>query len=70
LWRAEGVPVKPNEFFNRRQYFPQDWAGLRDDVLAKVTGVPGALFCHRDVFMCVGKTKTDVLKLAEKALYK
>ncbi len=70
LWRAEGVPVKPNEFFNRRQYFPVEWAGLRDEALQEVSGVRGALFCHRDVFMCVGKTKQDVLELAHKALYK
>lgn len=68
LWRAEGVPVKPNEFFNRRQYFPKEWSGLRDEALVAATGVKGALFCHRDVFMCVGKTKEDVLALANKAL--
>jgi uncharacterized UPF0160 family protein len=68
LWRAEGVPVKANEFFNRRQYFPRAWSGLRDEALQEVTGVRGALFCHRDVFMCVGKTRKDVLELARKAL--
>ncbi len=70
LWRAEGVPVKPNDFFNRRQYFPKEWSGLRDEALVAATGVPGALFCHRDVFMCVGQTKEDVLELARQALSK
>lgn len=70
LWGAEGVPVGPNDFFNRRQYFPKAWAGLRDDEFAKVSGVPGALFCHRDVFLCVGKTKEDVLALSRLALEK
>ncbi len=68
LWGAEGVPVKPNEFFKRRQYFPEEWSGLRDEALVEATGVKGALFCHKNVFMCVGKTKEDVLALANKAL--
>jgi uncharacterized UPF0160 family protein len=54
--------------FDCRKFLPEAWAGKRDEELEKATGVPGAVFCHNDLFMCVAKTKEGILKLAELAL--
>ncbi|MEI6660343.1 MAG: MYG1 family protein [bacterium] len=67
LWRAEGVR-KEKFSVDIRHNFPNAWGGLRDEELAKVTGVPDAVFCHRGLFLAVAKSKEGVLKLAETAL--
>ena len=54
--------------FNNRKNFPQDWAGLRDEELQKVTQVSDAIFCHRGLFLAVAKSKEGAIALAEKAL--
>jgi uncharacterized UPF0160 family protein len=54
--------------FDCRKFLPEAWAGKRDEELEIATGVPGAVFCHNDLFMCVAKTKEGILKLAELAL--
>ncbi|MFA5934038.1 MAG: MYG1 family protein [Candidatus Paceibacterota bacterium] len=66
-WKVETVPVKPYSF-ERRIYFPEAWAGLRDEALQKVTGVPDAIFCHFHRFLAVAKSKEGAIALAKQAL--
>ena len=66
-WKAEMV-FKSLGSMERRKSFPEAWAGLRDESLAKVTGVPDAIFCHNGRFMAVAKTKEGAIKLAKIAL--
>ena len=66
-WMVKTVRKDPKTFKNRKD-FPKAWAGLRDEELQKVTGVPDALFCHRGLFLAVAKTKEGAIKLAELAL--
>ena len=66
-WRLYCVRTDPHLFRNRKD-LPESWAGLRDEALVKVTGVPGAVFAHRNRFMAVAKTKEGALALAKKAL--
>ncbi len=54
--------------FKNRKDFPISWAGLRDADLAKVTGVPDALFCHNKRFIVVAQSKEGALALAKLAL--
>ena len=54
--------------FEDRMKLPAAWAGLRDEELAKVTGVPDAVFCHRALFLAVAKSKEGALALAKLAL--
>ncbi|MBU6370948.1 MAG: MYG1 family protein [Patescibacteria group bacterium] len=54
--------------FKRRKYFPQSWADKRDGELAVVTGVPDAVYCHKDLFVAVARSKEGAIKLAELAL--
>lgn len=67
-WRLYCVRTDPHLFVNRKD-LPESWAGLRDEALAKVTGVPGAVFVHRNRFMAVVKSKEGALALAQKALF-
>lgn len=66
-WSIRAVRQDPKTFVNRKD-FPISWAGLRNEELAKVTGVSDAVFCHRARFMAVAKTKEGAIALAQKAL--
>jgi uncharacterized UPF0160 family protein len=66
-WGVKAVRNDPKSFKNRKN-FPMSWAGLRDEELAKITGVKDAVFCHKALFMAVAKTKNGAIKLAELAL--
>ena len=47
---------------------PQKWAGLLDEELKKVTGIPGAIFCHKGRFISVWESKEDALRALELVL--
>ncbi|OGI76497.1 hypothetical protein A3C67_00120 [Candidatus Nomurabacteria bacterium RIFCSPHIGHO2_02_FULL_42_19] len=66
-WRVKAVRNDSKSFKNRKD-FPASWAGLRDEELQKITGVPDAVFCHRALFMAVAKSKEGAISLAQKAL--
>lgn len=66
-WHAKAVRKDLDSFTNRKD-FPAEWAGKRDLELAKITGVPDAVFCHNKRFIVVAKTKEGVLKLVEMAV--
>ena len=67
LWGIRAVRENPKTFKNRKD-FPKSWAGLRDEELQKVTGVPDAVFCHKGLFLAVAKSKEGAIKLAQIAL--
>lgn len=67
-WYAQGTLVKINDNFNRKFYFPEAWAGLRDEELAKISGVKDAVFCHRGQFLIVAKSKEGIVALIKKSL--
>lgn len=67
IWRVECVRKEKYSFENRKP-LPAEWAGLRDEKLAEITGVKDATFCHNGRFMAVSKTKEGALALANKAL--
>ncbi|MEK7551850.1 MAG: MYG1 family protein [Patescibacteria group bacterium] len=63
------VAVRQNLFdFKIRKPFPASWAGKRDGELVKLTGVSDAIFCHRNLFLSVAKSKNGAVELARKAL--
>ena len=61
------VPVAGGSF-DARMDLPTGWAGLRDQELADVTGVPDAIFCHTNVFIAVARSFEGAMRLAELAL--
>lgn len=66
-WRIVAMRLDYNSFKNRKD-FPIAWAGLREEELQKITGVPDATFCHRGLFLAGAKTKEGAIKLTELAL--
>lgn len=66
-WKAEAVFIKSGSI-ERKIKLPESWAGLRDESLAKVTGVPDSVFCHNGRFMVVAMSKEGAIQLAKQAL--
>ena len=62
-WKVDAVRLKPYGFENRKS-MPEAWSGLRAEELSKVSGVQGAVFCHRARFLAVAKTREGSLALA------
>jgi uncharacterized UPF0160 family protein len=64
-WRIQ--TIQQERFINKKD-LPTNWAGLRDVELEQVTGVPGAVFCHRKLFLAVAQTREGAILLAKLAL--
>ncbi|MDN3506622.1 MAG: MYG1 family protein [Simkaniaceae bacterium] len=61
-WKLRGIPPNPEDKMGVRMPLPKEWAGLRDEELQKVSGVPGAIFCHKGRFISIWETKEDAQK--------
>ena len=66
-YQVKTVPVEPGSF-TARMDLPKSWAGLRDQELAAVTGVPDSVFCHMNLFIGGAKSLDGAIRLAELAL--
>ncbi len=66
-WNVCATRVSLDSFESKKP-FPEEWRGLRDEEMEKVSGVVGATFCHNSGFLCATKTKESALLLAKKAL--
>ena len=66
-WAVVAMRKERNIFKNRKD-FPVSWAGLRDKELQKITGVADSIFCHRNLFLAVAKSKEGAIKLAQIAV--
>jgi uncharacterized UPF0160 family protein len=67
-WKLRGIPPSYEERMKVRFPLPQEWAGLLEDNLKRVSGIPGALFCHKGRFISVWETKEDALKALDYTL--
>ncbi len=61
-WSAKAVRLVSGQFPSRI-YFPEKWAGLNGEELAKVSGVSDAVFCHKGLFLAVAKSKEGAIAL-------
>ncbi len=66
-WTAAMVRENYDSFKTKRQ-FPESWAGLRNEELVAISGIPDAVFCHKARFFFVARSKEGVLEAAKKAL--
>jgi uncharacterized UPF0160 family protein len=64
-WKLRAIPRSSEDRIQLRLPLPDAWAGLSGDELKKVTGIAGAMFCHKGRFFSVWKTKADALKAFE-----
>lgn len=60
-YRVIGIPPELGDFGQKRP-LPEAWAGLVDDELVQVVGVPGAIFCHKNRFIAVFDTREHCLQ--------
>ena len=61
-WNLRCIPPSFEDLMNVRVPLPEEWAGLCDKELKNVTGIPGAVFCHKGRFISVWETKEDAIK--------
>jgi len=55
-WRLLAIPPEDGSLSSKRP-LPAEWAGLVDDELSAVVGVPGATFCHKNRFIAAFATE-------------
>ena len=67
-WKLRGIPPSLEERMKVRLPLPQNWAGLIESDLQKITGISGAVFCHKGRFISVWETKEDALKALDQVL--
>jgi uncharacterized UPF0160 family protein len=67
-WKLRGIPPTLEEKMKVRDPLPAEWAGLIGDDFKKVSGIDGAIFCHKGRFISVWETKEDALKALEQIL--
>ncbi len=67
MWRVQAVTVEGSGFTNRLG-LPEEWRGVRDDMLADVTKIPGSRFVHAAGFIGGANTFDGVLQMAQVAL--
>lgn len=64
-WKLRGIPPSYDERMKVRFYLPEEWGGLLEEELKKVSGIPGAIFCHKGRFISVWKTREDAIQAWE-----
>ncbi len=67
MWGVSAIKKSAFSFENKKD-FPKEWAGLRDDAIAEISGVPDAIFCHTGRFLAVARSQKGAIELAKKAL--
>jgi len=69
-WKLRGIPPTYEEKMKVRLPLPEEWAGLLEDDLRKISGIKGAVFCHKGRFISVWETFEDAVKAVEYVLKK
>lgn len=67
-WKLRGIPPSLSERMQVRLPLPHSWGGLMDGELEKASGLQGAVFCHKGLFISVWKTKEAALLAYQKAI--
>ncbi len=56
-WKLRGIPPSMRDRMNVRLPLPEEWAGLMNEELQQVSGISGAVFCHKGRFTSIWETK-------------
>lgn len=54
---------KPNEKFSLIVSLPDEWGGLENSELQKVSGINDLKFCHSGLFFCIAETYESIMKV-------
>jgi len=66
-WRIQAVGVSGDSFESRKA-LPEDWRGVRDEELDKVTGIEGCVFVHASGFIGGNESFKGAMAMARKAV--
>lgn len=66
-WMIDTMPPEPKSFAQRLA-FPESWAGLQGEALAKICGVEDAVFVHVRRFVGAAKTRAGALAMVQAIL--
>ncbi|CAL8340107.1 unnamed protein product [Merluccius merluccius] len=66
-WRVQCVPAGLNTFQNRLSLL-EEWRGVRDEALSKLSGINGCIFVHAGGFIGGNKTQEGALEMARRTL--
>lgn len=67
-WKLRGIPPSYEDRMKVRLPLPKEWAGLLEEDLKKISGISGAVFCHKGRFISVWETREDALRALEYVL--
>ncbi|MEM1283050.1 MAG: MYG1 family protein, partial [Chlamydiota bacterium] len=67
-WKLRGIPPTPDDKMEVRLPLPLEWAGHLEGDLKDITGIEGAIFCHKGRFISVWETKEDALEALKHTL--
>lgn len=67
-WKLRAIPPTSEDRMKMRVALPEEWAGLRDQELESISGIKGAIFCHKGRFISIWKTREAALEALQKAL--
>lgn len=67
-WKLRGIPPNSRDRMKVRMPLPEAWAGLMDEQLKKISGIEGAIFCHKGRFISVWETKEDAMQALKKVI--
>lgn len=68
-WKARAIPPTTDDRMRVRIPFPESWGGLLGDDLKKISGISGAVFCHKGRFISVWETQEEAIKAVKFVLY-
>ncbi|KAK5912249.1 hypothetical protein CesoFtcFv8_002143 [Champsocephalus esox] len=66
-WRVQCVPAGLNTFQNRLSLL-EEWRGIRDEALSKLSGIEGCVFVHAGGFIGGNKSQEGALEMARRTL--
>ncbi|TMS19478.1 UPF0160 protein MYG1, mitochondrial [Larimichthys crocea] len=66
-WRVQCVPAGLNTFQNRLSLL-EEWRGVRDEALSKLSGIKDCIFVHAGGFIGGNKTQEGALEMARRTL--
>lgn len=69
-WKLRCIPPSYENRMKVRLPLPEEWAGLLENELKKVTKIEGAIFCHKGRFTSVWQTKKEALEALDLVLKK
>jgi uncharacterized UPF0160 family protein len=65
-WKIVAIPPTIEQF-EQKKPLPASWAGLMGPDLEAACGVPGAVFCHKNRFIAVFKSKEGAIEALQRA---